>query len=90
MKFDIKKLLIEREKTHGSFENTSQVYASLLEAYNIGSSKFQKKLSPSQITSLHLILFKLARIRVNPANKDSWIDTSGYASLACEDMETKK
>ncbi len=72
-------VLEEREKTHGDYEKFCEMYQKVMavvEAEAVGP------LTPTQVTSVQMIVYKLCRILNGKANhKDHWKDISGYADL---------
>lgn len=79
-------LLVEREKTHGSFAdhaNVTQNTKRVIERFD-GGIKFNK-LDDRHREVLHMILHKIGRIMAgNPNHKDHWDDIAGYAKLGSE------
>ncbi len=71
-------LLVEREKTHGSFADNAELWEALCQ-----TGKFQR-LSSAQKLALDMIYVKIARIASNPNVKDHWDDIAGYAKLGAE------
>lgn len=74
-------LLVEREKTHGSFEHNAEIYNKLWYAASVTDLE---KLTKSQHLALSMIFVKIARVLSNPKTKDSWDDIAGYAKLGAE------
>lgn len=77
-------LLVERQKTHGSFEDNAKFSQRLKEVFKHGASSRP----PIQNEALDMIALKLSRILSGQANfKDHWKDLAGYSKLgeeACE------
>lgn len=77
-------LLVEREKTHGSFTDvagTAQDLKSTIRNRRLSSST----ISEAQVEALDLICTKIARIVCgNPNERDHWLDIAGYAKLGAE------
>ncbi len=77
-------ILVEREKTHGSFQDVAGC------AQDLKAAIRNRKLSSSniderQIEALDLICTKIARIICgNPMEPDHWVDIAGYAKLGAE------
>ena len=78
-------LLVEREKTHGSFKDNANAWMDIRET-------LRKHARPStnnqQNLALEMIALKLARLCQTPHVKDHWDDIAGYAKLgaeACDD-----
>lgn len=76
---NVQAVLEEREKTHGDYEKFCEMYQkvmAVIEAEAIGP------LTPTQVTSVQMIVYKLCRILNGKANhRDHWSDIEGYASL---------
>lgn len=74
-------LLIERQKTHGSFADNAKYSQSLKAILDIG----REHRSHIHNEALEMIALKLSRILSGQANfKDHWLDLSGYSLLAME------
>lgn len=67
----------DRDQAHGQPAHTFQRIADIWSVY-LGCT-----ITPTDVASL-MVLFKLARVSVNPAHADSWIDIAGYAACGCE------
>lgn len=80
-------LLVEREKTHGSYADHAYITQHLKDVLKAGHP-FDKKyasLSPRHRESLEMILHKIGRIMAgNPNFHDHWDDIAGYAKLGSE------
>lgn len=82
----IKKVLEEREKTHGNFEGVSLTAQSIKLAIRTGPN--QDDIDPLLLESLDMIASKMARIvNGDPMHKDHWVDIIGYAQLAINALE---
>ena len=77
-------LLVEREKTHGSFLVNAEVFQALWAATPVRGLQL---LTGDQHLALVMIYVKLARVLSNPKTKDSWDDIAGYAKLGSEACE---
>ena len=78
--------LVERETTHGSFRESSQVYCDLAEILSDGS-RVDSWSAPMR-TAATMILIKLARAACGePYHVDTWRDIAGYAALVVEALE---
>ena len=81
-------ILQEREKTHGSFRDNSQVSQ---EIKNIVESRMRNQgnyLPAHMLEALDMIIHKIARISVgNPHEVDHWQDIAGYAELVVREMK---
>jgi len=77
-------LLLEREKTHGSYKDVAQLSQQLKMLFRkYGAAK--TTIDVRQAESLEMIAVKLARILCGNANEpDHWRDIAGYAKLAEE------
>ena len=76
-------LLVEREKTHGSFKENAAISQLL-------KSIFAGKMGDNTVhrEALDMIALKLSRILSGQANfKDHWDDIAGYAKLGSEACE---
>lgn len=75
-------LLIEREKTHGSFTKTAEIAQQLKKIVHIHSSP---EIKIAQVEALSMICTKIARILSgNPNEKEHYLDIAGYAKLGAE------
>lgn len=75
-------IIDDREKTHGPFSVTADVYA------NLRLHTKSDDMSYEQITALDMILMKIARIIAgNPDEIDHWRDIAGYAELVVRSLE---
>lgn len=78
-------LLIEREKTHGSFAANAEITQSFKKLQH---EIAKVALNDSQQQALDMIFAKLGRILAGqPLYKDHWIDVAGYAKLGAEACE---
>lgn len=78
-------LLVERERTHGSFSETAMLSQNLKNLL-VNAPKY-KQTSDVQRESLDMIATKLARILVgNPRERDHWQDIIGYSKLVLETL----
>lgn len=75
-------ILVEREKTHGSFEHNAKIWDSLCSAVGPVTN-----LNSRQRLALTQILTKISRMIQTPNVKDHWIDIAGYAKLGAEACE---
>jgi len=74
-------LLVEREKTHGSFKNVAQ----LAQNIKMTMRNSNRHVNTAQEEALDLIATKMARIICgDPNERDHWKDISGYALLGME------
>lgn len=79
-------ILVQREATHGSFSNTSRVWAEICQALSGGTRAAD--LTPAMECALSMIALKLSRIvSGDPRNRDSWRDVAGYADLVVEQID---
>lgn len=76
-------LLVEREKTHGSFTVHADVTQQLKDVFCNNGGHLQ--LNPRQREAISMIFHKIGRIAAgNPNFRDHWDDISGYAKLGSE------
>jgi Domain of unknown function (DUF6378) len=74
-------LLVEREKTHGSFEKNAGIFAAMCRLGRKPDNNVHE-------AALCMIFMKIARILSGQANfKDHWDDIAGYAKLGAEACE---
>jgi hypothetical protein len=82
-----KSLIVEREKTHGSFDQNSTTSQQLKAIFRAQPN--YKELCPCHKEALDMIASKIGRILSGQADfADHWRDICGYASLAmdrCQD-----
>lgn len=80
-------LLVERQKTHGSFDDHARITQSIkgeMEAETIA----WENLSDQHKEALHMIVHKIGRILAGDPNfHDHWDDIAGYAKLGSEACE---
>ena len=75
-------LLVEREKTHGSFVLNAKISQDIKHASGWGDVNGMKS---THREALDMIALKISRICSGQANfKDHWDDIAGYAKLASE------
>ena len=80
---DVKKILSEREKTHGSFADVAAMSQQIKVAMSM--SKNWLVLNVAQREALEYIAMKIARILSGDRNfRDHWEDIGGYAKLGEE------
>ena len=73
-------VLMEREKTHGSYTWTSKISQNIKDTLRTGLRWHE--MTPSQSEALDNIATKMARIvSGDPEFKDHWEDIEGYARL---------
>jgi hypothetical protein len=83
-------LLVEREKTHGSFKKNADLSQAIKK---IMHDPFGETVHPYVLSSVHkealdMIALKLSRILSGQANfRDHWDDIAGYAKLGAEACE---
>lgn len=79
-------LLVEREKTHGSFQLNAGISQQLKRIMN--TQVAWDKMDSRKREALDMIALKLSRILSGQANfKDHWDDIAGYAKLGAEACE---
>jgi len=82
MKMARRKILDEREKTHGDFSETAEIAQGLKYIIDENSEKVS---SQAQREALEMICTKIARILAGNAKEaDHWKDIAGYAELGME------
>ena len=80
---DVKKILDEREKTHGSFADVAAMSQQIKAAMSV--SKNWLVLNTAQREALEQIAMKIARVLSGDRNyRDHWEDIGGYAKLGEE------
>ena len=85
---DVRKILDEREETHGSFCDHA---ACSQELKGVMAKHQSRELSHVQIEALEMIQHKIARILVgDPDVIDHWDDIAGYATLVADELRNKK
>ena len=76
-------ILVEREKTHGSFEQTARLSQVLKMTFESDGTNYPSNMVHRE--ALDMIALKLSRILSGQANfKDHWDDIAGYAKLGSE------
>jgi len=81
---NIDDILLERQKTHGSFKTHALITQSLKK---VASETAVSSLTHSQAEALEMILHKIGRIlNGNPNHKDHWDDIAGYATLISREL----
>lgn len=81
-------LIVEREKTHGSFEWNAFVSQRIKSVFR--NCPGYDGFSDGHKEALDMIALKLARLMQNPNHEDHWMDIAGYATLGLELVEVKK
>lgn len=74
-------LLVEREKSHGSFDDNALIWHRFSKVHNFDHMNVQQQLV------MNMIFLKLSRAIQQPHVKDHWDDIAGYAKLASEACE---
>lgn len=72
-------LLVEREKTHGSFAENARTWHGF-----IAACPMPNDMKYEQALAMTMIYLKIARALSNPGVKDHWLDIAGYAKLGAE------
>lgn len=79
-------ILVEREKTHGSFDDYSTLAMEIID--KISKHRYDKGIptgKPQHREAVSMIVRKLSRIVNGKENhKDHWDDIAGYAKLGAE------
>lgn len=78
-------VLIEREKTHGSFEWNAFVSQRIKSIFH--NCPGYREFSDGHKEALDMIALKIARLLQNPNHEDHWMDIAGYAELGRELVE---
>lgn len=81
-------LLIERERTHGTFEWNAFVSQRIKSVFR--NCPGYEGFSDGHKEALDMIALKLSRLMQNPNHEDHWMDIAGYANLGMELVEAKK
>lgn len=72
-------LLVERERTHGSFKAGAELWDKFTKAVHTDHT-----MNAEQRLALCMIFLKLSRLCQNPNEPDHWKDVAGYAKLGEE------
>ena len=84
---DIKAVLAEREKTHGSFEIHATVTQELKDVVHRHMVDQGRELNHSMYEAVDMIFHKIGRVVAgNPNHCDHWDDIAGYALLVSEQL----
>ena len=81
MGIDRDPLLVEREKTHGSFTDNANAWMDIREAVHKHATQHNNN---RHNLAVEMICLKLARLLQTPNEKDHWRDIAGYAKLGEE------
>lgn len=85
MSTDIKAVLAEREKTHGSFVLHSFCTQELKGVVGQHLMEQGRRLDPDMQEAVDMICHKLGRIVAgNSSHVDHWLDIAGYATLIAD------
>lgn len=77
---EINKVLAERESTHGSFSENSEISQGIKELLRMGRS--YHKMNPMMKETVDMIAHKLSRaVSGDPYYRDVWTDLTGYPAL---------
>lgn len=81
----VKKILAQRQKTHGNFDSHARISQSI--KCQMFNAEGYANLNASQREALDMIAHKIARIlNGNPNYRDHWDDIAGYATLVAEEL----
>lgn len=81
----VKEVVEDRGKTYGSYEDVACTIKEFEEL--MGVNAVCDRYPPPQEHALRMIAVKLARLaKGDPTHADSFLDISGYAKLAYEDL----
>lgn len=79
----------DRQDTHGAPENTFSVIATYWSAYL--SQECGQRIELCDIdAAVMMVLFKIARLQVNPHHEDNVLDAIGYMAIAGELIDNIK
>ena len=82
---EVREILIERGKTHGSFTTYSSISSRLQLAMGVDELD---KYDEVEKQAILMILSKLARIaNGDTTHKDHWLDIGGYSQLVVDHLE---
>lgn len=73
----------DRQDTHGKPENTFALIATYWSAYLSQECSAEVELADADVAVL-MVLFKIARLQMNPFHQDNIVDGIGYMALAGE------
>jgi hypothetical protein len=80
----VKKILAQRQKTHGKFSTHAEI-SQKLKAVMREHGLYE--LEHDQIEALEMVAHKIARVlNGNPNHRDHWDDIAGYATLIAEEL----
>lgn len=86
---DLEKILEDRRKEYGDFEDVAWMTSSIRDILNEGGGV--QNMAPDQREAMHMIAQKQARIaNGNADNVDSWKDIAGYAMLIANRLASKE
>jgi hypothetical protein len=84
---DVNKVLADREKGYGKFEDLAVISQALKGAFRAWPN--WDRLMQDQREALDMIAVKIGRImNGNPNYADSWVDIAGYAMLVADRLGT--
>ena len=85
---DTDRLLAEREKTHGEYEDDARAAMRLIDVVN---EETAVSLTYVQRHTLHMICHKIARIITgDPNHLDHWVDLVGYPELVARSLKPRQ
>lgn len=79
-------LLVEREKTHGDFEDNARLHEKLMMAI---MSELNSTMNAAQRLAISMLMLKVCRAMANPLEPEHWKDMGGYAKLGEEQCYSK-
>jgi len=86
---DFGKILEERGKTHGSFQDNARFCQTMNRVFKAFPE--HADLSDVQKEALSMCMMKIGRIVSGSTNHlDDWVDAAGFLILAVRDMETEE
>lgn len=81
-------ILVEREKTHGSFERNATIWREFCLLFNTNLN--EAGFTAQHYLAIYMIFLKIVRIRDNCRHRDHWDDIAGYAKLGAEACDDNK
>jgi hypothetical protein len=89
--FMLEKILAERGKRYGSFEDNAIVTNKIFTTLTNLIAAYESELSSIQIEALHMLSHKLSRIIVGDSQySDSWHDAAGYMALVANYLDNNQ
>lgn len=80
----VKKILAQRQKTHGKFKTQAVISQQLKEVMR---EHGLYELEYDQIEALEMVAHKIARVlNGDPTHRDHWDDIAGYSTLVADEL----